>query len=231
MNRPASPPIIGPLNIHGVLALAGMLGPVVLVACDFTAAFSDPGYNLIRDSISSLALTPMGWLQTIGFLAIGLLVEIFTAGLLFNICARWWCHLGIGLLVGVGFGLLIIGAFHTDPVDIAQATTEGTIHGIVAKIVFWLFPIAIVLIALSFRHDPRWKGLFVYTLVTVALALLLILVVGFLPEESGLFGLFERLLAANLVVWVEVTAIQMLRLSLRRERAAEGAEPVAEPGA
>ena len=64
------------LNVHSALALAGMAGPLVLVATDLTAAFSTPGYNLVTHSISSLALTDTGWVQTIGFLAIGLLVEI-----------------------------------------------------------------------------------------------------------------------------------------------------------
>ena len=58
-----------------------MLGPFVLWIADIIAAFSEQGYNPIRDSISSLALAPMGWLQTIGFLVIGLLVEVFVLGL------------------------------------------------------------------------------------------------------------------------------------------------------
>ena len=67
------------INIHSILALAGIAGPVVLIIGDMAAGLSSPGYNLIRDSISSLALTRIGWLQTIGFLALGLLVEIFVA--------------------------------------------------------------------------------------------------------------------------------------------------------
>jgi hypothetical protein len=81
--RPQS--IIGPLNVYSILALAGVIGPLVLIVADLTAAISQPGYSPIRDSISSLAWSPMGWLQTIGY--------------------------GIGLLVCFGFGLLLIGAF------------------------------------------------------------------------------------------------------------------------
>lgn len=74
--------IIGPLNIYGLLALAGVVGPIVLIIANLIASFSVSDYNPIRDSISSLAWTPMGWLQSIGFLAIGLLVEVFAVGLL-----------------------------------------------------------------------------------------------------------------------------------------------------
>ena len=90
--------ILGPLDIHGILALAGIAGPLVLIALDLTAAFAMPKYDVIRDTISSLALTSMGWIQTIGFLVIGLLIEIFTAGLFLNIKRRR----------GFGFGILLL---------------------------------------------------------------------------------------------------------------------------
>ena len=73
------------LNVHSALALAGMAGPLIFVATNLTAAISTPGYSLVTHSISSLALTDIGWVQTIGFLAIGLLVELFAAGLLFKL--------------------------------------------------------------------------------------------------------------------------------------------------
>lgn len=210
--------IFGRLNIHSNLALAGVLGPVVLVSGDLAAARSNPDYNLVRDSISSLALTPMGWLQTIGFLAIGLLVEIFVAGLLFNIKGGRGFRFSIALLVFFGFGLLLIGAFRTDPAGGAR-TIEGAIHGATAATVFWLFPVASLFTAPSLRQDPRWQNVFVYTVVASAFGLALMVGHIWVRSQSGWFGLYERLLVANMVVWVEVMAIKLLRLSLSRERA------------
>jgi hypothetical protein len=192
-----------------------MAGPLVLIATDFTAAFSNPDYNMIRDSISSLALIPMGWLQTIGFLAIGLLVEIFAAGLLFNVRSDRGFHLGIGCLVFLGFGMLLIGAFRTDPVG-APDTTEGTIHMVAATIVFWLFPLASLLMAPSLKKDPYWQSIFRYTVVTGILALALAILVAILKDTSSWFGLAERILVANMIIWVEVAAIKLLRLSIIR---------------
>ena len=205
------------LNIHSVLAMAGIVGPLVLVLGDLTAALSNPNYSLVSNSISSLALTRIGWLQTIGFLAMGLLVEIFVAGLLFNIRGVWGFHLSIGLLVFFGFGLLLIGAFRTDPVGFAR-TIDGTIHWAAALTVFWLFPIAILLLASSLRNDPSWKNIFVYTLIAGVFALALVIALLCLPDQLGWFGLYERILVANMVIWVEVTAIRLLRLSLSRGR-------------
>jgi hypothetical protein len=205
-------PIVGPLNIYGLLALAGILGPPVLIIASYTAAFTTPGYNIIRDSISSLALTRMGWLQTVGFLTIGTLVEIYVVGLLFNIGPRRGFQLSAVLLLFVGFLLLMTGAFHTSAAG-AAPTIEETIHGIASKTVFVIFPVAVWFISFSIKHDPRWRYLFLYTMVTVILGFLLILA-AYLAINTNWFGLFERLLVWNMVIWVEVTAVRLLRLSL-----------------
>jgi hypothetical protein len=204
------------LNIHSVLALAGMAGPLVLVVTDFTAAFTNPDYSLVRDSISSLALTRLGFLQTIGFLAIGLMVEIFTAGLLFNIRGVRGFRFSIGLLVFFGFALLLIGAFRTDPVGWPD-TIEGTIHGLTATVAFWIFPVAILVIVPSLRNDPAWRNISLYTIIAGLLAIVLVIMLGVLPGEASWFGLLERILVANMIIWVEVAAVSLLLLSIKRK--------------
>jgi hypothetical protein len=205
------------MNRHSGLALAGMAGPVVLAVTDLTASFTNTSYSLVRDSISSLALTHIGWLQTIGFLAIGLLVEIFVAGLLFNIKRVRGFHLSIGLLVFFGFCLLLIGAFHTNPVG-GPDTIDGTIHSLVATGAFWIFPIAVFIIAPSLRKDPNWSNIFHYTIATAGLGLILVIALGIAQDKISWFGLLERLLVANMIIWVEVVAIKLLCLSVNRER-------------
>ncbi len=207
--------ILKRLNIHSALALAGILGPVMLAIADITAATCVCNYSLVRDSISSLALTSLGWLQTIGFLTLGLFVEIFTAGLLFNIKRAKWFHLGIGIFVFFGFAMLLIGAFHTDPVA-GTKTFEGTIHGLAARITFSLFAVAILALATAIKKDPDWQHLFRYTLVTAILAVLLGVILRIFQESSGWFGLVERILVANMIIWVEVAALNLLWLSLKR---------------
>ncbi|MGB6874090.1 MAG: DUF998 domain-containing protein [Dehalococcoidia bacterium] len=203
------------LNINSVPALVGIVGPIVVVVGDIAASLSTPDYSPVSDSISSLALRPIGWLQSICFLAMGLLMEIFVAGLFFNIRRARGFHAGIGLLAFCGFGLMLIAAFRMDAPG-AQRTIEGIIHTIASYGLGLLFPIAILSLAPSLKSTPNWKNIFVYTLVAGILALALI-IGAFFTEQTGWFGLYERIIVANAIIWVEVVAVHLLRLSLRRE--------------
>jgi MFS family permease len=203
------------LNIDSVPALVGIVGPIVVIVGDLAASLSTPGYSLVRDTVSSLALTSIGWLQSICFLAMGLLLEIFVAGLFFNIHRARGFRLGIGFLALCGFVLMLIAAFHMDATGDPR-TTAGIIHTIASYGLGLLFPIAILSLAPSFKSTPNWKNIFVYTLVAGVLALALILG-ALLAEQRGWFGLYERMIILNALVWVEVVAIHFLRLLLRQE--------------
>jgi len=202
------------LNIDTVPALVGIVGPIVVIVGDIAASLSTPGYSPIRDSVSSLALTRIGWLQSICFLAMGLLLEIFVAGLFFNIRRARGFHAGIVLLALCGFVLMLIATFHmahpgAPPID-------GTIHAIASYGLGLLFPIAILSLAPSFKSTPNWRSIFVYTLFAGVLAFGLI-IGALLTEQAGWFGLYERIIILNALVWVEVVAIHFLRLLLRQE--------------
>jgi hypothetical membrane protein len=206
------------LNIHTAVAVAGIVGPILLTVGDLTAALADPNYSLVKNSISSLALTNIGWLQTIGFLSLGLLVEIFTTGLMFSVKRYKWFHLGIALLVFFGFAMLLIGAFHTDPVGIAERTEEGRIHGYSATTAFTLFPFAVLCLIPSFKRDNNWRDHYRYSQITFYLSIVLLVLTRIFQEGSEVFGLMERLLVVNMVIWVEVVAVRLFMLSLKRSR-------------
>jgi hypothetical protein len=203
------------LNIDSVPALVGIVGPIVVIVGDIVASLSIPGYSPVRDTVSSLALTRIGWLQSICFLAMGLLLEIFVAGLFFNIHRARGFYVGIIVLAFEGFVLMLIAAFHMDAPG-GPRTTAGIIHTIASYGLGLLFPIAILPLTPSFKSTPNWRNVFVYTFVAGALALALI-IGAFFTEQTGWFGLYERIIILNALVWVEVVAIHLLRLLLRRE--------------
>jgi len=203
------------LNIDSVPALVGIVGPLVVVIGDLVASLSTPHYSFISDSVSSLALTSIGWLQSICFLAMGLLLDIFVAGLFFNIRRTRGFYAGIVLLALCGFVLMLIAAFRMDTPG-GPRTTAGIIHTIASYGLGLLFPIAILSLAPSLKNTPNWKNIFIYTLIAGILAFGLI-IGAFFTEQTGWFGLYERIVILNALVWVEVVAIHFLRLLLRRE--------------
>jgi len=203
------------LNINSVPAIVGIVGPVVVIVGDLAASLSIPGYSPIRDTVSSLALTSIGWLQSICFLAMGLLLEIFVAGLFFNIRRARGFHTGIVLLALCGFVLMLIATFHMDAPG-GSRTTDGTIHAIASYGLGLLFPIAILSLAPGLKGTPNWRHIFVYTLVAAVVAFGLI-IGAFFTEQTGWFGLYERIVILNALIWVEVVAIHFLRLLLKQE--------------
>ncbi len=216
------------LNVNSVPAIVGIVGPFVVIVGDLAASLSTPGYSPIRDTVSSLALTGIGWLQSICFLAMGLLLAIFAAGLFFNIRrARGFC-VGIVLLAICGFVLMLIATFHMDAPG-GPRTLDGRIHTIVSYGLGLLFPITILSLAPSLRSTPSWRGMFIYT--TIAGILALGLIVGaFFTEQTGWFGLYERIIILNALIWVEVIAVHLLRLLLKRESKLQSSHYAVEGG-
>ena len=202
------------LNVNSVPAIVGIVGPVIVIVGDLIASLSVPGYSPIRDSVSSFAWTSLGWLQTICFLAMGLLWEIFAAGLYFSIRRARGFHVGVVLFALCGFVLMLIAAFHMGHAGAPRI--DGAIHTIASYGLGLLFPIAILSLAPSLRKTPDWKNVFIYTIIGGALAFALIFGALF-AEQRGWFGLYERIIILNALVWVEVMAIHLLRMRMRQE--------------
>jgi hypothetical protein len=143
-----------------------------------------------------------------------LLLEIFVAGLYFNIRRARGFHAGISLLALCGFVPMLIAAFMDAPG--APRTIDGIIHLISSYSLGLLFPIAILSLAPSFKSTPNWRNISIYTLITGVLAFGL-LIGAFFIEQTGWFGLYERIIILNALIWVEVVAIHYLRLLLRQQ--------------
>lgn len=207
------------LNVNGLLSLFGIAGPLVLLVADIVAMQSassvEHHYILTRDAISLLALMPMGWVQTIGFLTAGLFVELFTAGLFLSIRRSPGFGPGLASLALFGFGLLLIGAFHTD-VPGQPLTTDGIIHNAAATVTFWLLPTAALLLVPSLKSDPKWRPIFPFTIGIAVFALAWMLMFKFfLPQDLSWFGLYERILVVAEVLWIEMTAMWLLKTTVK----------------
>lgn len=192
-------------------AISGMVGPVLFSAV--LAALSAVQYDFmlgigwrpLRDPAgawpSGLALGPYGWAQDVNFALCGTLLAVFAAGL--HRGTRGGSNAGTVLLFVSGTAMALM-AFETDPI---RRTTPRTLHGWVHDAAFVVFVLALLgalfSLWLGMRKDPLWRGHARYTLVTAVSATLLI----FLPGAA--FYLFLALV----LVWLEITAARLWRLS------------------
>jgi hypothetical protein len=83
--KTAANPVFGWLKLHGLLAMAGITGPLLLLGAEIVVLPSVANYSPVKDSISSLAWTGLGWIESFTFLTTGLLLEVFAAVLLLGI--------------------------------------------------------------------------------------------------------------------------------------------------
>jgi hypothetical protein len=128
-------------------------GPLFVLVFLIEGAIT-PDYDPQRHPVSSLALGPFGWTQTLNFMVVGLLTLAFTLGLVRLPGARH--KVGGSWSVSGGVGLIGAGAFLTDPVSgyppgtppmPVEATTSGALHDLSSVAAFF---------ALGAASRPRW---------------------------------------------------------------------------
>jgi hypothetical membrane protein len=98
-------------------AIGAPLFVVVFLIEDAVRAIRPPGYNPIRQPVSSLAIGPFGWIQVANLLVTGVLLLAFAVGLrpaLRRYHGGFWAPALLGL---VAIGLIGAGVFTTDPLS------------------------------------------------------------------------------------------------------------------
>ncbi|MGW7477871.1 DUF998 domain-containing protein [Nonomuraea muscovyensis] len=200
-----------------VLLLCGAIGPAVFAAVYVIAGATRPGYSTWHHTISTLSLGDQGWIQIGSFMLYGVLTLGFALGLRRALRSGPGSVWGPILFVVVGFGLIVIGPFVTDPVLGYPAATpavpslDGNIHNLTSLIVFVAFPVACFVLARRFAHD-RWRGWVPYSLVTgiLAIAFFMLFFASVSDGGNSPAGLLERIPTIILGIWQALLALRLL---------------------
>ncbi|MDC0772411.1 DUF998 domain-containing protein [Streptomyces sp. HD] len=201
------------------------MGNQALLACGvaagplFTAAYLLVGagrrdYRSLRHPVSSLALGPAGWVQSVSFLCAGLLSLAFSAGLWRAGPSRRGA-----LLIGVwAVGLVGAGIFRTDPVRgyppgtpdrLERHTIAGTLHDLLSLLAFLALAVACFLLALP--GSPGWA---VYSIASGVLFATTMVLAGAAFDQSqrlaDLGGLIQRTAITIGWTWLTLLAIRAL---------------------
>jgi hypothetical protein len=194
-------------------ALAGICGPILfgftlaaltLVKFDFLRSLGwDPLTAPTFDWPSGLALRPYGWIMTSVFILNGLLTILFTLGLFPLLPHIPVSHAAITLLMLSGLAMMGL-AFTTDPtIRSTPATWHGRLHDASFVLLGLTLLPSMLLLGIAFRRDPRWKGLSLYTFLTLALVF----------PSFWLKGIAFYIFLAAILAWMEVVAIKLLKIA------------------
>ncbi len=219
-SRPQGYPLI-----TRILIACGAVGPILFILVFMIDGSTRPGYSQWRNFVSSLSLSNQGWVQIANFVQCGVLVICFAVGLR-QLLRSGKGAVGGPLFIGIfGLSLFMAGLFVTDPSlgyppgsSRNIQTLHGTIHGIMAPIVFCSLAIAIFVLARRFPGDPAWRGWALYSVITgilIVVFFIACLVVALLDEKGILpnspTGLLERIAIILGWLWIALLAIRLLR--------------------
>ncbi len=210
---------------HDIRRLGAVIGfatpALLLVTTTITAVFT-PGYNPIDFSLSRLVLGPLGWLQSTGFILIGLM-QLFYATALFSAIPgspRSRAAHAIFLLFGVG--AVMDGIFPTGISSGPAATVTARIHVSIGLGAAYALPVVCFLLAGVFRASRDWHGLWVYTLANGLAAAGVVIWRLFLPAVLPWFGAYEAILVLLGFVWMEFLTVRLWQVSATPVAAASG---------
>lgn len=218
----ASETVDSRIGIHTqrLLALCGMLAPILFTLVVVVLGAITPGYSHVRDVISVLGGTgaPYGVVQDANFVVCGVLLIAYAVGLHRGVAAGRGSRWGPGVLALAGAGLGGAGFF---PVAtgasisvIDWSAPTSTYHQLSSVVFFLGMIVGMYGLSRRFRHDPRWRGYDRYSRWASVVALGLVLLyslagsdgAGILPD-----GALQRFYIAWVGIWVESTAIHLLR--------------------
>jgi hypothetical protein len=153
---------------------------------------------------SGLALGPYGLAQVASFVLSGTLLMTFAVGLHLGATDGRGSRVGPALLFVAGAAMALMG-FETDPP--LQSTGPRTLHNLIHDLAFALFVLALLpaffILWRRFRENALWRGQARYTLITGVLATLFL----------SLPGVAYYLFLVVVIVWFEITAVRLWRIS------------------
>ena len=194
---------------------SGLIGSLLFVAIFVAEDVFSPDFNWLSTAVSEHSRTAHGWIQITTFILVGLLLVIFSRGIVEELRNAPGSRTG-PLMIGItGVCLILSGPFVTDPGGVVMgssgATWHGAMHGIVGAIAFTLMPLSCLVFYRCLRSQPAWSSFARWSLtvcffIIFGIALLKLAQLGVM---RGLLGLFQRLLLVAYFGWIFVLALRL----------------------
>jgi len=203
---------IGSDTRHKVLALGGVVGPMVYVSVVAILGELYPGYSHLHQTMSELgaADAPHALAMNIAGLGLlGIMIMAFAGGLYQGLRQSRTTVVSVLLIGGAGMSLVMTAIF---PCDTGGETTyTGQIHGIFATVGAVFMILGMLILSPMFFREAGWRG---YAVLTVAVALLSSVLAGMYGFDviEGWKGALQRISMGTALIWVEAVSFRLLSL-------------------
>jgi hypothetical protein len=170
--------------------LAAGFGGVLFVVTFLVLGAVAPGYDAVRETISALEFTPLGFAQRINFFVFGLMLMAFAVALRREL--------------GSGRGALLIPIFQfLSGVGVAGDAIfiHEPLHLVCDLITFNSALLVLFLFAWRFSGDSQWRGWTMYSIVTALAMMALLTAFGVANHFGGPAGAFEKLASLTRTSW------------------------------
>lgn len=195
-------------------AICGIAAPITFVSAIIVAGALRPDYDHATQYISALGVggDASAYVMNFGgFFLFGLLLLMFSYGLSkridFNITSENIPYadamkIMVPIMIGVSGAGYILTSFCT--------ADSASLHGITGFFAGFVFFLPLIT-TFSFKYDRWWKKFYIFSLaIFVAQA---IIGLAFRFSFGDMIGLQQRISYAPLLIWVEVIALRLYRLS------------------
>lgn len=198
------------MNLIHLLAICGMLSPVIYTLMWIIGGIIQPEYSHIRQDVSSLIAVdaPNKKLLDKFIISSSILLFIFYIGM------HWGINNGVGSIVGpVLFvisgllGVLVALFFPLDPGG-ELVTTRGKLHLILISISGILATVGMVALWFRLESVAEWSVFATFSLVT-AIASFILVIATSAAAKTNYLGLVERFMVSSYQIYYFILALMV----------------------
>lgn len=203
-------------KIHKILALSGIIGPLLFVLNIFVIGFFHPNYNHITQYMSELGAinAPYAIIINSGFVFGGLLIIFFSyiIFLEFNQKQTIFSIIGSILIFISGLSFLLIGFFPCDP-NCVNVSTIGIIHAYLSDSAELSLIISPIFLIKKFKEIKIWNSVFLYSILSIIFG-----IIFFIVYKSNIYlnhvGLFQRISFGIPLIWLIIIGIKSFKTKI-----------------
>ena len=193
-------------------AIGGIVAPVLFAILVLAGSLVTPGYNQFSQTISELGQVeqPYALLQDANFVVTGLLIIFFVIGLCTMMPPSRVSQIGPVLILAYPAAFVLVGTIIPLP---------SPFHVPVGSVGFFVTLVGIIVTSWPMRRDGSWHRLALFTLLIGIFSIGGFFVYGFLQSQGLLtnwLGLLQRIELAPFFVWIEIVAVRLYAVYVRR---------------